>query len=147
MPAARETSIPCAARRSIVRLDAPCSSRLLSGNVPRSPYSSTPPWQYASSSERPGDPIGPDHAHDAAPLERLESGPPGGQREGVLLPDDGDLAGRRGDGAVVHTDDLPPRLGGHVGGVETARQIARQPLGLGLSQAAPHVGAPRGAGG
>jgi hypothetical protein len=54
--------------------------------------------------------------------------------------DDGEPAGRRGDGAVVHTDDLPAWLGGHIGGVETAREIARQALALRLSQAAHHVG-------
>jgi hypothetical protein len=55
--------------------------------------------------ERPNDAIGADEAQDGAATQRFEGWLPGCQGEGVRAPDDGELAGRCRDGALVDAGD------------------------------------------
>jgi hypothetical protein len=66
---------------------------------------SPPPRQRAAAIEGPHDAIGADEAQDGAAKERFEGRLPGRQGEGVRAADDGELAARRRDGALVDTGD------------------------------------------
>src|SRR5262245_27095933 len=82
---------------------------------------SNPSRQSTPPIECPGHPVWADHADDGTSLERFEANSPGCQGKGVLPADDGEHAARCGNGPFIDPNDLPPRLRGQIGGVETAR--------------------------
>jgi len=78
------------------------------------------PRQRAAAIEGPHDPIGADETQDSAVAQRFQGRLPRGQGEGIRAPDDGELARRRRDGALVDAGDPASGLVRHVDGVRLA---------------------------
>ena len=104
----------------------------MGASVVRGSASSPPSRQRAAAIEGPHDAIGADEAQDGAPAQRLEGRLPGREREGVRAADDGQLARRRRDGALIDAGDPASGLVRHVDGVQLARQHLGQVRGLAL---------------
>lgn len=116
-PAMAEVIIKCTHVRGSP--EAHCAAAADSSSGLRTPCSA-PFGQCAATIERPGHPDWPDHARHGTPLEGLEGGPPGSEREGVLPPDDGELARRCCHRSLVDAANANARLRRDICGIEVA---------------------------